>query len=258
MNIWKRRNLVKICGIIPLFLFANFLKIYAGPGSSEGTFSENFIYSVFDVTGIWENKSLVIAVENLYFIIYFNLVFGTYIYKHFVKESVYIFSRIPNRKKWFFVQAAKLYGICALYTFLYLFLHTGLCAYRSRETMKADFMEVFLLFFVLFSAVLMISTLCINMFSVLWGSNVGFCVSYIVMLALLELSLHYEKIPGIGKVYQISLCNPMSAMSVVLLEHPTEKIACVLYYQAFITGMVLLCAEKIKRMDLSLHNGKKS
>lgn len=258
MNIWKRRNLVKICGIIPLFLFANFLKIYAGPGSSEGRFSENFIYSVFDVTGIWENKSLVIAVENLYFIIYFNLVFGTYIYKHFVKESVYIFSRSPNRKKWFFVQAAKLYGICALYTVLYLFLHTGLCAYGSRETMKADFMEVFLLFFVLFSAVLMISTLCINMFSVLWGSNVGFCVSYIVMLALLELSLHYEKLPGIGKVYQISLCNPMSAMSVVLLEHPTEKIACVLYYQAFITGMVLLCAEKIKRMDLSLHNGEKS
>ena len=210
MSIWRKKNLAKILGIIPLFLFANILVLYSGKGGNTGRFTENFMCSVFDVTSIWKKKSVVIAIENLYFIIYFNFMFGTYIYKHFVKGCVYIFTRIPNRKQWFLKQAIQLYGICAIYTLLYLFLHLGLCVYGSSETISADFIEVFALFFLLLSAVLMMSTLCINMISLLWGSNVGFCVSYIIMIALMEISLNYEKIPVIGKMYFLSLCNPIS------------------------------------------------
>lgn len=138
-------------GLIFLVVILDGFMIFGGPGANADiAIKDLFSSSIFDVYGIMKKKALVLAMENMMFIVYFNLFFGNYIYNYFVKGSVFTFSRIQNRKKWFWKQSIKLYGLCIIFAFFYLFMQLAVCMYSSMQMPDLKCMKKFLIFGLLF------------------------------------------------------------------------------------------------------------
>lgn len=237
-------------GLIFLVVILDGFMIFAGPGANADiAIKDLFSSSIFDVYGIMKKKALVLAMENMMFIVYFNLFFGNYIYNYFVKGSVFTFSRIQNRKKWFWKQSIKLYGLCIIFAFFYLFMQLAVCMYSSMQMPDLKCMKKFLIFWIAFSVILMISTFCINAGSIKYGTVRAFLMTYVAMIVLMQLSIHFGDIPIIKKYYTLHIFNPMSAISLILTKGKLLKISAVVYYHVLIVGLVYLTGNFIKKPD---------
>ena len=104
----------------------------------------------------------------------FQALWGVYIYRHFCTASVYFFTRVENRKKWYLGETGKLF----LYVFFYLLvlvISYSFCIgwnHRLIIDMKGI---VLLLYFLINQTLWLFSmTLFINLLSICWGSSNGF------------------------------------------------------------------------------------
>lgn len=238
-------------GLILLVVVMNGLIIFDGPGANADIeIKDLFSHHVFDVYGIMKRKALVLAMENLVFIVYFNLLFGNYIHNYFVKGSVFIFSRIQNRRKWFRIQSIQLYGICIIFTFVYLVMQLGVSIYSSMQMPDLECLKVFLIFWIAFSVILMISTFGINLGAIKFGTVKAFLMVYVFMIVLIQLSIHFDDIPILKNYYAIHVLNPMSAMSLVLIKGKIIKLGATVYYHMIIALMVYFAGDFIKQLDI--------
>lgn len=106
--------------------------------------------------------------------LFFNVFWGTYIYKHFCSGSVYYFSRCKNITKWYMKECLHLY----LYTLGYLgvLIASGMiCALAVWHiTLSASAMAGFIYYFAIHSLFLFSVTLCINIVSIWISDSNGF------------------------------------------------------------------------------------
>lgn len=243
-------------GLIFLVVVMNGLLLFSGPGANEEIpIKDLFSNHIFDVYGIMKNKALVLAMENLMFIVYFNLFFGNYIYNYFVKGSVFTFSRIQNRRKWCWKQSIQLYGISVIFAFLYLVMQLGVSMYSSMQMPDLECLKSFLIFWAAFSVILMLSTFSINLCAIQFGTVKAFLMVYVCMVVLMKLSIHFEDIPILKDYYIAHIVNPMSAMSLILIKGKILKLGAILYYHLLIVGIVYFAGNFIKKMDI-LHMDK--
>lgn len=251
MSNWHNRIRKGFLGLIFLVVVMNGLMLFDGPGANAGIeIKDLFSNHIFDAYGIMKKKALVLAMENLVFIIYFNLVFGNCIYHFFVKGSVFIFSRIQDRKKWFWKQSIHLYGICGTFAFVYLALQLGVSMYSTMQLPDLECLKVFFIFWIAFSVILMLSTFGINLGAIKFGTVKAFLMVYVFLIILMKLSIHFEDIPIIRNYYALHILNPMSAMSLVLTKGGVLKLASAIYYHLLIAGMVYLSGNFIKKLDI--------
>lgn len=238
-------------GLLFLVIVIKGIVIFNGPGANaEIEIKDLFSSGIMDVYGIMKKKALVLAMENLMFIVYFNLFFGNYIYNYFVKGSVFTFSRIQNRKKWFWRQSLQLHGICIIFSLFYLVLQLLVSMYSSMQIPDLECLKVFLIFWIAFSVILMISTLCINLSAVKFGVVKAFLITYMVIVLLMQLSIHFEDIPILKNHYILHIFNPMSAISLILIKGKLLKLGAVAYYHLLIAIIVYLAGKYIKKIDI--------
>lgn len=105
-------------------------------------------------------------------------------------------------------------------------------------------------FWIAFSVILMISTFCINAGSIKYGTVRAFLMTYVAMIVLMQLSIHFGDIPIIKKYYTLHIFNPMSAISLILTKGKLLKISAVVYYHVLIVGLVYLTGNFIKKTDI--------
>ncbi|SKA65686.1 hypothetical protein SAMN02745111_01167 [Eubacterium uniforme] len=103
----------------------------------------------------------------------FNVVYGIYIYRHFCCASVYFFTRTDNRIKWFIKEVVSL----SVHAFIYLLMYAlcgiiAICLFSKPQFSKevVYLLGYYLLVYTLF---LSITTLAINIVSILFNSSVG-------------------------------------------------------------------------------------
>jgi hypothetical protein len=115
----------------------------------------------------------------------FQIFFATYIYKHFCSASIYYFSRNINRVNWFLKEVAKMYANVIIY--LIVMCATEMAVIMIFSTIKIDNSAAIISFYYIciYSLYLLATTLAINVFSIILGSNMGFVtVQSVILLAI--------------------------------------------------------------------------
>ena len=106
----------------------------------------------------------------------FQVFYGTYIYRRFCCASIYYFSRCCNRVGWFLKECLRMYIFCVGY--LVVFVVSGVIATDIfvKVTVDAVSIYIFVYYVLIYSFFLLFTTVAVNLFGILFTSNVGFAV----------------------------------------------------------------------------------
>jgi hypothetical protein len=184
------REYLKILIVFPLVLLFNIGNIFSE--ARELPVSTLLQYKIFASTTQSDITLFVLTIENLYFVFVFNLLFGTYIFKHINENGIYIFSRLRSRQKWWLMKAARLFVFALLYTLAAVLLFAAISAGESQSGVDRATVFVMIRLVYLFALLSALGTLLINVAAVKWGSVIAFLSVYFLE-ALLILS---EILPG--------------------------------------------------------------
>lgn len=106
----------------------------------------------------------------------FQIFFGTYIYRHFCSASVYFFSRNCKRISWFLKEVVKLYLFTLMYLSILIFSGVLITSVFVKIIIDEAFFLIFIYYLLIYSLFLLVTTLGINILSVMFSSNVSFAI----------------------------------------------------------------------------------
>ena len=189
----------------------------------------------------------------------FQALAGISLYRHTCTASVYVFSRMPNRLKWY----GKECGILALQTLLYqalvLAAAIGVSAVRWTVTDVAHGLPVLLCHLLIWSLWTFAFTLEVNLLAIFVGSSTAFaalaavqmvCISALIVLnrlednpALAQLVKRVNPITCLILSWQTSRFTPLGGGGIYL----EDSLALVLILAA---GVAVLGGHLVERHDL--------
>lgn len=117
-------------------------------------------------------------IQQLYFVIVFNLIFANQIVDHFRYSCIYVFSRIKDRKKWFLEHSIELWEIASLYSFLYVGILFFMAGLNSKFSITSTDIWVTLVLWFKVSTVCYITTLILSVISIRLGSVLAFIIIF--------------------------------------------------------------------------------
>ena len=106
----------------------------------------------------------------------FQILFGTYIYRHFCSASVYYFSRNKNRIKWYLQETAKLYVFVLCYLGGMLLSGIAITAMQRPIIFDNASIGILLYYLLIHSLYLFVTTLGINILSIRFSGITAFGV----------------------------------------------------------------------------------
>lgn len=245
--------MLKVMSIIPILFFRKFELLL--PGRNENVqVAELFLQNMFCGNPNRTETKVVVVVFGLLEVTVFNILFGTFIYRDFYDESIYIFTRYKSRWQWHKDKLIQLGGYCALYTALMVMIVFCLClncsAFRvDREAVRVLFLSFILLF--LFSYW---NTLVINYLSVCLGATKSFVFDYLTLLVLSMLAVNYEKLPVVGQFTWGLKLNPVANVVLNWQENFQADIFPMGYFVVLIMITVLCGTKIIRECDIGLEN----
>lgn len=239
----------KIFYIIPILLVYHLLT-FSSPNSLDIPVGELLLESLFGRLDVGGMRSFALILEKLYYILFFNLLYGTYIYRYFNVGSEYLFTRLPSRKAWFYRKALQLLGITACYSFVYLVMLLLLSLYRSSYGLDIHTVKLLIFLWPVLTLFICLLTLVINLLAIRYGSNLAFLAVYVVLLLLVTLSLSVYDHPLVVRYPYLLLLNPVSAIIVNMLDVLSLQVGALVYF-CLLNGLVMILgAYFINRMDL--------
>lgn len=247
----KNKNFLKCFFSIPLFLFFHLQEILTREIDNSIIPSKYLEGLIFDIETVYEKKQIIVAMNYLFIIIVFHLLFGNFFYKFFVKGTSFYFSRINKRKKWIWKKTAQLYIYCILYVTTYLLMASAYTFFQKGYVdITIQFVMEFLQILFVLVFIIGLSTFTINCISIFLSSNIGFLVTYCIILLLLGISIHYDTIIGNPKLIYGNLLNPMSSMTLVTYNKPIIISLSILYDILLSITIIAAFAEIVETIDI--------
>ena len=120
-----------------------------------------------------------------YFI--FEAYFGVAFYQHFCTASVYVFSRYPNRIRWYFREIAAVGAGAGLYQILLLGTLILITALRYQIQMDSAGIMLFFYHFLIYFIWFYTMTVLVNLLAVRFGSNRSFFIVFGVQISCIAL-----------------------------------------------------------------------
>lgn len=159
-------------------------------------------------------------------VLLFQIIMGTYIYRHFCTASVYYFSRVQCRIRWYIKEAAKLYLMVAVYLIIVVAVAAIIAALGGGISFTYDSIILFVYYIIIQSLWLYAFTLLSNVLSVKCGSSnafaytLGFQALCMLYFAMLQNYFVFEGVDNVrGRVAALKL-NPIS--HIVLHWHSSK------------------------------------
>lgn len=153
----------------------------------------------------------------------FQALAGISFYRHYCTASVYVFSRMPNRLRWY----AKECSILALQTLLYhvlvLAVSIGCAAVRYDITHLAQGLPILVYHLLIWSLWTLIFTLGVNLLAIYVGSSTAFAALAGVQVACISLLMvltHLEENPTLALV--VMRANPVTCL---ILNWQTSRLS---------------------------------
>ena len=250
MKKYTRKNMLVLL-IIPMVVIFLFDCIMY---KNEYITLDNFlISSLFGSNSKLEKKIYVLLIDNLYYIILFNFLYGSYIYDEFRNNEVYQFTRIRNRGKWFKNKFFKLLGLAVLYSTMLLMCIFVIGMYTTDDLPE---IQTYLLLFrmlIMISSIIFLSTLVINILSIKLNNIEAFAIVYISILALVFIAtIQNQKLPDMSKIDLENLWNPMAGLILNSKDNPLFQYFSITYYAVLSIIGFFVGNKTIGKMDISL------
>lgn len=141
---------------------------------------------------------------------------GVSLYRHFCTASVYFFTRVENRDRWYLKETGKLFLYVIVYL-LALFISYFFCVNWKYHIVINKEGILFCLYFLVNQTLWLFSmTLLINLLSICWGSSTGFLIvaglqmTWIAYYAFLEDVLVFYQTDNIKWKILLLQINPLS------------------------------------------------
>ena len=136
-----------------------------------------------DIVSLFGMREIECYVQFLYDIAYwyipllfFQALYGTYVYRHFCTASIYFFSRYTKRTGWFFRESCALYFMGIIYLIMMLVAAIMCSVLVSKVIIDEYFLKIFLYYVGIYSLYLFATTMGINIVAILFNSNSGFLI----------------------------------------------------------------------------------
>lgn len=200
-----RRCLSKALLAIPLALALHCFELISQPEAVRSM--ELFLGKVFGRLTLNNDGIYLLAIENLAFVLVFNLLYATCISEHFRYSCVYVFSRQRSRRAWYFRRVGELVLYAVLYLLLYLVCVLLVCLRRSTLPLEAGDWGKFAVVFLFSLSIVMDTTLAINLLAMRWGVTVSFFLVQGVLSSLILLAIWTSNIPWMVQINPISCMN---------------------------------------------------
>lgn len=157
---------------------------------SDIIFGLSFNKPMFDILYIMD------MIMELIPIFLFQILYGTYIYRHFCSASVFYFTRCTNRCKWFLKESIKLYGYIILYLCTLVLSSTFFCTINFGVEFDEGSIHLLCYFLIIFSIWYYITAIIINIIAIMIGSHYSFAiVASVQVLLLLILNIFDTNLP---------------------------------------------------------------
>lgn len=157
-------------------------------------------------------------------LIILQILYGTYLYRHFCTASIYYFSRCKNRTMWLLKEAVKLYGYIGVYLVIMFTSRTMFCMLNFKMNFDSGSIYLLCYYLIIYSLWLYITVLAINLIAIFVGSQFSIVVLlgiqgiFILLLQIFDQILPFEKDPKYyGKLLQL---NPIAHL--VMSWHSSE------------------------------------
>ena len=191
----------------------------------------------------------------------FQIVFGTFVYRHFCTASVYFFSRYPKRTRWFLEEATRLYILCLGYLMMMVLAGIISCVGFSNLIWDSGWWKTLGLYFGIFSLYLFSVTLAINILSMTSNSNVGFIVIEGVNIAsIASFSLVgnlYAPEGVVLKEYEWMLkVNPFYYLVYGVRNYGEETLVAMLLFLVIVILLLLAGVAIVNRREFIVDNGE--
>lgn len=194
-----------------------------------------------------EIKKFIFISEKMGYLILFHILYGSYLADHFRGISVYIFSRVINRRKWFGKKVLELVMLSIVYTFVLIVLLVILVLHQSGMPIDSNFWKNVLLVFCIQSMITILTTLFLNLCTVRWNILVSFLTTYGVICILIIAAIRAEMNSA------LIIWNPFC-----YLEFETQmgyRMIPIITWNGFLCLFIgIVGMEWIEQMDISLQD----
>lgn len=238
------KNCLKTLSAMPLALYTYIYSLIAPP-MDDISAAELLKSNVLGQITQGEETRLVFALGSIGFIIVFDILFGTYISEHFCYMPSYNFTRIHRREKWFWRRCMGLFGYAVIYACLYLGTSMWACSMIAAQGADQEMWKCFGILFVICVCLLMITTVLINLLTILWKIAIGFLSCYLGVLLLLQMAMKTIRFP------LLQFLNPLSFVQIY--DSTSMQIWEKLIYMVFLMLAVIALGGKfLKHYDITL------
>lgn len=181
------KKYIKIFWIIPIVLIMSAYDLISDPMDIPiHLLMQNRVLGKMSGSGI---DMLAFTFNQLYFLIVFQIFFGNIIADKFYIGSAYYFSRIPNRSRWFLHECLKLSLLAAGYAVLFLSSLFILCTMLSLHPVNMETVTTVCELFAICWYLLFLTTLGMNLLSIVFERKTGFIIGYAIMSICVILAL---------------------------------------------------------------------
>lgn len=244
-----RRRLKKALLAIPLALALHCLALISQPEPMPAM--ELLLGKVFGRITLNNNGIYLLAIENLAFVLVFNLLYATCISEHFRYSCVYVFSRQRSRRAWYFRRVGELVLYAVLYLLLYLGCVLLVCLRCSTLPLEPGDWGKFAVVFLFSLSIVMDTTLAINLLAMRWGVTVSFFLVQGVLSSLILLAIWTSNIPWMVQI------NPISCMN--LFDQGAGAQVWMAAYHVLIFAAILFGgARYVARYDIAMFDAERN
>jgi hypothetical protein len=243
------REYLKILAVIPVIFLFNINEIFSS--EMEGTPPATLLsYKIFSSTTSLDTTMFVLTIGNLYFLFLFNLLYGAYIFNDANNCGAYIFSRLKDRRGWFYGKVKTMVRFSVCYIALVMVCFSAISIWQSRKWPDGRIFAVAAIMTVFFTALAALTTTAVSVLSFRVGSVPAFLTVYLIE-AVLVLSLLIPPDTAAAKAW--NYINPFGG--IFSLEHVSAKIVLqICYIAGLLAALTYAGGRYIARMDIGLKN----
>lgn len=202
--------------------------------NSEVHFSDIIVALIFGKAEINMASQIRMMILSIPIVI-FQILYGNHIYCRYCTASVYYFTRYKNRVKWYLGECCKLYIKSLMYVISFLIGSISCCMAMGKVNSDNAFFVLIMQFIFIFSLWLFVSTLAINLVSIIKSSYFAVAlVCTMQSLAIIQLSI-FDKTLSIdsGNKLNIILFKTNPIAHLILFWHSSKNE----YVNLFVNGL---------------------
>ena len=243
----ERNQFAKTIAAIPLCLVLSSFSLLSEPEKIDVI--SLFIHHLFGTMSLDTHGTFLLVMENMLFLLLFQLLFADHISRHVRLGGVYILSRVQSRNRWYFSRILELTGYASLYVLFYFLTLLWVSARRSTLPVNmSQFSMVVLLWMLSVLLAIQISTIT-NLAALYRGTAVAV---FAVMCGFVILIMH--AVIG-NSIPAMRWLNPMACLG--LLYAPTYQQVWMITYHVLLTIITqLVGAQIIQHYDIALFDAE--